>query len=76
MNGDDLYLLNAIDAVMRRSIAAKQRQANLEHMARLRKIGLTAEGPSGAMDAELSAEDDRTLDMAIAALEEFRRSHQ
>ena len=76
MNGDDLYLLNAIDAVMRRSIAAKQRQANLEHMARLRKIGLTAEGPSEAMDAELSAEDDRTLDMAIAALEEFRRSHQ
>ena len=42
MNGEDLYLLTAIDAVMRKSIAAKQRQANLQHMARLRKIGLTA----------------------------------
>ncbi len=76
MNSDDLYLLTAIDAVMRKSIAAKQRQANLEHMARLRKIGLTADGPSEAIDAELAAEDDRALDMAIAALEEFRKSHQ
>jgi hypothetical protein len=76
MNGDDLYLLKAIDAVMRKSIAAKQRQANLQHMARLREIGLVAEGPPAAVDGALADEDDRTLDMAIAALEEFRRSHQ
>ncbi len=76
MNGDDRYLLTAIDVVMRRSIAAKQRQANLQRMARLRKIGLIAEGPAEAIDVELAAEDDRTLDMAIAALEEFRKSHQ
>ena len=76
MSGDDLYLLKAIDAVMRKSIAAKQRQANLQHMARLRSIGLIAEGPAEAIDTELAVEDDRALDMAIAALEEFRRSHQ
>jgi hypothetical protein len=76
MNADEMYLLGAIDAVMRKSIAAKQRQANLHHMARLRKIGLIADGPQEAIDAELAAEDDRTLDMAIAALEAFRRSHQ
>ncbi len=76
MNGDDVYLLKAIDAVMRKSIAAKQRQANLQHMARLREIGLVADGPPAAVDGDLADEDDRTLDMAIAALEEFRRSHQ
>ena len=76
MNGDDLYLLNAIDAVIRKSIASKQRQAELEHMARLRAIGLVAEGPAATVDRELVDEDDRTLDMAIAALEEFRRTHQ
>ena len=76
MNGDDRYLLKAVDAVMRKSIAAKQRQANLQHMARLREIGLVAEGPQAAVDRDLADEDDRTLDMAIAALEAFRRSHQ
>ena len=76
MNGDDLYLLKAVDAVMQKSIAAKQRQANLQHMARLREIGLVAEGPPAAVDRDLVDEDDRTLDMAIAALEDFRRSHQ
>jgi hypothetical protein len=76
MNADEMYLLGAIDAVMRKSIEAKQRQANLQHMARLRKIGLIADGPSEAIDAELAAEDDRALDMAIAALEAFRKSHQ
>ncbi len=75
MNGDD-YLLNAVDAVMRKSIAAKQRQANLEHMARLREIGLSADAPDATIDAALADEDDRTLDLAIAALEEIRKSHQ
>ena len=76
MNGDDLYVLKAIDAVMRKSIAAKQRQAELEHRARLREIGLSADGPAATVDRALVDEDDRTLDMTIAALEEFRRSHQ
>jgi hypothetical protein len=75
MNGDD-YLLKAVDTVMRKSIEAKQRQANLEHMARLREIGLSADGPPGTVDAALADEDERTLDMAIAALEEIRKSQQ
>ena len=76
MNGDDLYLLTAIDAVMRKSIAAKQRQAELEHMARLREIGLAADALAATVDRALADEDDRTLDMALAALEEIRNSHQ
>ena len=75
MNGDD-FLLKAVDTVMRKSIAAKQRQANLEHMARLREIGLAADAPAATVDRALADEDDRTLDMALAALEEIRNSHQ
>ena len=75
MNNDD-YLLKAVDTVMRKSIEAKRRQANLEHMARLRELGLSAEGPAASIDAALADEDDRTLDMALAALEEIRNSHQ
>ena len=75
MNGDD-YLLKAVDTVMRKSIAAKQRQANLEHLDRLREIGLVADGPDAAVDRAMADEDDRTLDMALAALEEIRKSHQ
>ena len=75
MNGDD-YLLKAVDTVMRKSIAAKQRQANLEHLTRLREIGLAADGPAAAIDRALADEDERTLDMALAALEKIRNSHQ
>ncbi len=74
MSGD--YLLNAVDTVMRKTMAARERQLNQEHAARLSAVGLAGEMPGASLDRALADEDERTLEMAAAALEEIRNSHQ
>jgi hypothetical protein len=70
------YLFKAVDAVMRKTMAARERHLNQQHAARLSAVGLAGEMPGASLDRALADEDERTLEMAVAALEEIRNSHR
>jgi hypothetical protein len=68
------YLFKAVDTVMRKTMAARERQLNQEHAASLYAVGLAEETPGSPLDEALADEDERTLEKVVAALAEIRNS--
>ena len=69
------YVLRAVDAVMRKSQAALQRLSERETGAGS-AVGVVEPPADIVVDAALIQETQRTLDMAVEALEEIRNLDQ
>ncbi len=70
------YLFKAVDTVVRKSMTALQVLSNLETSARMHAVGLADNTADAPVDLALVEETQRTLDMAVEALEEILNSNQ
>lgn len=70
------YLFKAVDTVVKKSMKALELLSNHETSAQMQAAGLADNTVDAPVDTALVEETQRTLDMAVEALEEILTSSQ